>query len=370
MKKKKPPKVYILGDARGFYRIQNTIKFFLDRPKEYRCSFNNYWSNKRPIKYFKSLFINGWHVLFSNIVYVSILNVDADILFEMFLAFIFRKKIVVDYYISIYEKVVVDEGWFKEGSFLAKLAKKLDQFYFDVATKVIFLSDFEKERYCQFIDRSPEHKKCVAIPHCIDESFTISENQDTTFNICWWGSYLPLHGLNIIMEAAKLLKDDNLNLKWYFFGNSDEKAIPYVEKAKELEIEADCVFENSFTMKNGKLIEFLKHHCDLCLGNFGTSTKARSLMSNKVLDACAMKALVLSGNAKAYYGFFDGETDILLCECNAEDIADRVRKVYKMSKDERIKQIEQAYDIFQNQFTITKYNERFAEVLNSLYEEK
>lgn len=362
----KIPKVYVLGDARGYYRVQNVIKYFVDRPNEYRCSFNNYWSKSHIIKYFKSIFINTFHVICSDIVYVSILNVDIDILYEMFIAWILRKKIVVDFYVGIREKVVLDEAWFKEGGFFDKLAILLEKYYFNVATKVLFLSEFEKKRYCDAMHKDSNSDKCVVIPHCVEESFKMEYKSTKEFNICWWGSYLPLHGLDTILDAVKIVKENGYDVKWYFFGNSNEKAIPYIEKAKKLGVLDDCIFENTFTMKNGKLRNFLISNCTVALGNFGTSIKARSLMSNKVLDACAMKCPVISGNSTAYFQFFDGNTDIYLCECDPNALAKKVEYVYKLSEEEMKNNVERAYDVFEENFSVDKFCLLFSELLDSI----
>lgn len=363
---KKIPRVYVLGDARGSYRIQNVLKFLVDRPNEYRCSFNNYWSKNRLVKYFKSIFVNTFHVIFSDIVYVSILNVDLDILYELLIAFIFRKKIVVDFYVSIREKVVLDEGWFKEGGLLDKLSIILERFYFDVAKRVIFLDEHEKIRYCKGMDRNPNLNKCIVIPLCIEENFHITTSRKNGFNVCWWGSYLPLHGLDTILEAAAIVNNNDYDVNWYFFGNSDEKAIPYIEKAASLGIKEKCVFENTFTMKNGKLKEFLMENCTLALGNFGTSVKARNVMVNKVLDACAMKCPVISGNSTPYYEFFDGEKDLFLCEPTAEALAKQIEFAYDIPEDELKEHVECAYKVYLEYFSVEKFSKAFTDILEDI----
>lgn len=364
MKKRK--KVYILGDARGVYRIQNLVKFFVDRPKQYGIIFDNRTSNSRPWKYIKSLFSDFFRVLGSDIIYVCILNVDVDILYALFLARLFRKKIVVDYYVSIYEKVVVDEKWFKEGSFLAKLAKVLDRFYYNSASKIVFLNEMERDHYCEIANIKRKPEKEVIMSLCVEESFKVERIRDEKFNICWWGSYLPLHGLKYMLETAKLLKQRVSNVEWYFFGNSDEKGKPYVELAEEYGILDICHFENTYTMKNGKLQAFLKENCDLALGNFGDSPKAKFLMNNKVIDACAMKTNILTGDASVYSVYFDGENDIYMCKNNPELMADTIYKIYSEEIDVLKARIERSYNIYSENFTEDLYMKRLDTLFGEL----
>lgn len=364
--KSKRKKIYLLGDIRGVYRMQNVIKFLADRPNQYGFLMDNRTSKTRPWKYIKSLFCEPLRVLFSDIIYVCILNVDIDILYAMFWAKLFRKKIITDYYISIYEKVVVDEHWFKPNSFLGKLAGKLDRYYYNCGTKVIFLNEVERDHYCELthIRRKPD--KEVMIGLCIEEFFQIENHSGEEFNICWWGSYLPIHGLKYVLQAAKCVKEKNLPVHWYFFGNDNEKGKPYVHLAKEYGLEDICTFENSYTMKNGKLQEFLQKKCSLALGNFGDSPKGKFLMNNKVLDACAMKCTVLTGSATVYSVYFDGINDIYMTSNTPELIAEKIEEIYHEDKSVLKKRIEQCYRIFQENFTVKIFEKKLGNLFAEL----
>ena len=364
--KKKAKRVYVLGDARGVYRVQNVVKFFVDRPSQYRLSFNNYLSNSRPLKYLKSLLFNTFHVIASNIIYVSILNVDIDILYELLVAKIFGKKIVVDYYISIYEKVVVDEKWFSPKSLAGKLARKLDQYYYGMATKAIFLDNFERNHYCELIGRPVDSPKNIVIPLCVEDNFTIQPATHDSFEVCWWGSYLPLHGLKNILDAAQLVKMQQPEIRWNFWGNDSEKEKEYIKYANMLDIGDVCTFCSDYSMKNGLLEKELQQHCSLALGNFGTSDKARNVMTNKMLDACAVKCLILTASTNAAKEFFDGENDVIFCEPDPDSIAAGVLQVYAMPPEKRIQNIEKAHQIYQDIFSVNTFNREFEKLLNEL----
>lgn len=358
--------VYILGDIRGVYRMQNVIKFFADRPNQFGFVVDTRMSKSRPWKYLKSLVCDPVKVLFSDIIYVCILNVDIDILYALFLAKIFHKKIVVDYYISIYEKVVVDEKWFKPNSLLGKLAKRLDRYYYNCGTKVIFLNEVERSHYCELAQIKRNVEKEVMIGLCIEEFFKVEDNTSKDFNICWWGSYLPIHGLEYMLQAAKCIKARRLPIQWYFFGNNDEKGKKYMKLAQEYGIEDVCHFENSYTMKNGKLQDFLQQNCSLALGNFGDSVKGKFLMNNKVLDACAMQCAVLTGAATVYSVYFDGKQDIYMTSNNPKSMADKIEEIYNEDKAVLKQRIEKSYDIFQNNFTIKIFEKKFGALLEEL----
>lgn len=366
--KNKRKKIYVLGDVRGPYRIQNVIKFLADRPQKYGFCFDNRTCHNRPFKYIKALFAEPLKVLGSNIIYVCILNVDFEILYALIWAKLLRKKILVDYYTSIYEKVVIDEKWFKPNSILGLLAQRLDKFYYYIGTKVIFLNEKERNHYCELPNLNRKKSKELILPFCIEETFKIKKKIEDRecFNICWWGSYLPLHGLEHIIEAAKELNVNKLPIHWYFFGNDSKKGEPYMQLVEKYNISDICHFENSFTMKNGKLQEFLSENCNLALGNFGDSSKAKFLMNNKVLDACAMKCLVLTGNAEVYSLYFNGKTDVFLCDNNPKNMARKIKEIYFTDAKELKKRVNNAYDIYKDNFSEGLFYKRFENIVDEL----
>lgn len=366
-------KVYILGEARGAYRTQNLVKFFLDRQSEYKICYNTFQVNNLVLRYLKSIFVNFWTILQSDIIYVSTLNVDVNIFWELFLAKIFRKHIIIDYYVSVFDTVVLDRKWFKENSILAKVAIKMDRFFIKVGSNVIFLNKTEKNRYCKLASIVSEQDKFKIIPLCVDEvkeiksGFVYGEKEKLT--ICWWGSYLPLHGVNNLLEAASILQRKNINVEWYFFGNSKEKGAPYRKQAEDLHLD-NCVFIDDYTFKNGKLLSFLKKNCDLALGNFGESEKSKNVLINKILDASAMKVNLLTGYSNAVSEFFDGDENIFMCESNPENISKKIEEIFYTDKKNLMKRIVNSYQIYLKTFSVNAYVSCIEELLKGSKNEK
>lgn len=367
--KTKPQKVYFLGEMKGVYRIQNIIKYCLDRPKEYRVYFNGYAKGFSFMKYLGSLFFGLFRALRANIVYVNTLNVDIDIFWELLWCKIFQKKIIIDYYVSVYDTVVLDRGWFKEKSPLAKLARFIDRYYLWVASKIIFLNETEKERYCAIAGKKVKQGKYVIIPLYTEsngfiESAYVNGERDE-LRVCWWGSYLPLHGLENLLEAAHIVNQKGLPVKWSFLGNNSEKGLTYRNKAKELGIEHICYFSDELSFKNGKMLPYLKENCDLAIGNFGDSEKSKNVLINKILDASAMKLNLFTGYSKAVMEFFDEEDSLFMSGCKPEAIATKIEEICDTSREELKRRIEKSYQIYENNFALNIFEQKIGEVLSN-----
>ncbi len=100
------------------------------------------------------------------------------------------------------------------------------------------------------------------------------------FRVLYHGAYLPLHGTEVIVEAAR--KTQHLPIQWDFLGWGAYKA-ETEEKAKGLK---NVRFLDKVPYE--KVAEVIAAH-DIVLGVFGTTAKAARVIGNKVYEcmACA-----------------------------------------------------------------------------------
>ena len=106
-----------------------------------------------------------------------------------------------------------------------------------------------------------------------------SANSETnTFKVLYHGAYLPLHGTEVIVEAARMTQD--LPIQWDFLGWGAYKASTEA-KAKGLK---NVRFLEKVPYV--KVPEVLCAH-DIVLGVFGTTAKAARVIGNKVYECMA-----------------------------------------------------------------------------------
>lgn len=307
-------KFYLSGEITGNYRSQNIIKFLADSDIPFfllspRMNMTNIIPKKLGglLKYIALiltipirvlLIINSTHLL------VLPMNWSAIVYLEIIVAKFFRKKIIVDFYISIYDTLIDARRISSEKSFSAKLHLNKDRFLLKLADKIIFLNKSESIYYQNRIKYELNGNKIFIIPLVIDykkEIFSKLTNTNTStnseFNICWWGTYIPLHGLENIIESFAFLT--NKEIKLYIFGNSDEKSKPYLNLINKLGLENNIIINNEYSFANGKLAPFLIEKCDLALGNFGQSEKAKTVLVNKLVDSLALGLPCLTIATKA-----------------------------------------------------------------------
>lgn len=361
-------KIYLIGRINGSYRSQNIISIliknnysvFFDSGSNYLDGIkrNSIWDKIlikiiREIDALLEVSRKIFMLCFSDIVILLAMNNAKK--WELNLAKFLKKKIITDYYISLYDTQVLDRKNVSLKSLRAKKILKSDRRIVDKANEVIFLNKVEAERYLKLIDRDLKDVNYRIIPLCIDKKDEVkmpffNKKQDF-ITICWWGTYIPLHGLEKIIDAMVILKKENIKFKLYLFGNNKCEGEKYKNIIKELKLEEDIVIIDDYTFSNGKLGEFLVNNCDLVLGNFGESEKAKAVLVNKIIDGIAMKAPVLNGESSAPDEFFDYSNDIWKTNNDPQSIAKKIKSIYSENREEILRRVENSYKIYEKNFS-------------------
>ena len=364
-------KIYISGRAEGSYRTQNLIKVLLDNKYElfYNSIHFSFLSNAKGLKKiiriilrlidesFKRIYIIYNIYLCDILIQPAICN---DFRFEINVAKFFNKTIIVDFYISIYDTMILDRKSYEIGSRKANYYYNLDLNSLKKADFVFFLNKTEANYYLFPFKINFNPSKHIILPLCVEETLKCKlnyySNKNLTFNICWWGNYIPLHGLEVILEAMSILNNSGeLNFHFHMFGNKNKlKETKYKNIIKNLGIQNNVTIENSFTFKNGKLSDFLKENCHLVLGNFGNSSKAKNVLVNKVIDGVAMKSPVLNGESLAPKDYFRNES-IFYTENKPELISKKILEISRLSLDEVNSRVLKSYQVYEQNFSIDSF---------------
>jgi glycosyltransferase involved in cell wall biosynthesis len=109
--------------------------------------------------------------------------------------------------------------------------------------------------------------------------------------VLFYGQFIPLHGIPVIVEAARLLRDESID--WLLIGTGQEAARVRTMIDRE-------PLPRLRWIEWAEYPELLRQiaNADLCLGIFGTSDKAASVIPNKVFQTLAMlKPLITRDSA-------------------------------------------------------------------------
>lgn len=257
-----------------------------------------------------------------------------------------KPKIIFIPLVSLYDTAIIDRGLSKKNNIFAKVLFYLDKYSFKIADLVVFDTNEHIEYICNLFNLNENKFKRVWVGADEDVFYPTLNNdnkkESDILKILFIGKYIPLHGLEYIIKAAKLLENEKkIKFKIIGSGQLDEEIM---DLRKELKI------------KNIDFIKWIEYNelvneinkADVVLGIFGGNGKSLRVIPNKIFQAIACCKPVISGDSLAIRELFTDRKNILLCENkNAESLRGAILELRNDGKL-REKIAETGYEIFKN----------------------
>jgi glycosyltransferase involved in cell wall biosynthesis len=374
-------RVYAIGCPFGSYRARALLEFLASSPDyvfhhadpKYLTPNSASFLNRGIFKVARYLdrFYNLYKLAIADVVYVLPMATLSPL--EYLVARLLKKNIICEFYISQYDTYVNDRQTVAKGTLAAKKLLAKDRRLVDACNVIIFLNKAEGEYYRKTIGRENASQKSLYIPLATNEKLQgkmpFAHGNSQMLTLCWWGTFIPLHGLDKIIHAAEHLQDMGVNFKLYLFGTSEEKSLPYQKHISDLNLDSYVFIDNDKNFADKSLDNFLVEYCDIAFGNFGDSDKARTVMINKVVEAASMRIPVISQRTKALEEYFSDGESILFCDSSPQAIADKVVEI--IGEKDRLKNVAKgAYQLYSRRFTKEAYLDDVTEVLNNVCQSK
>lgn len=104
-----------------------------------------------------------------------------------------------------------------------------------------------------------------------------SKTRDRAIEVLFYGQFIPLHGIDTIVRAARLARDEPI--EWVLIGGGQEEA-----RIRRLLAEAPLPRLEWLPWVDYTELKDWIHRSDICLGIFGDSDKAARVIPNKVFQ--------------------------------------------------------------------------------------
>ncbi len=241
----------------------------------------------------------------------------------MFLAkFLTRKPIIFDAFTSHYGGYILDRQYYPKKSWRAGYYRFLDKYSCKLADLVLLDTRAHINFFVKEFDLPPEKFRRIwaGAPDVFFNHSQIARKDDKVFTVVFFGTFIPLQGVEHIIKAAKILEKENIT--FHVIGDGQEKPMAIL-LAKELELK-NVKFTGTISSEDLKgEIE----GADICLGIFGNTPKASLVIPNKVYDALAMKKPVITADTPAIRELFDEKDLLFVKAANPESLADGIIKL-------------------------------------------
>ncbi len=231
-------------------------------------------------------------------------------------------RLVADVFLSSYNTLVEDRGTLRRGGIAARLVHAIEG-------RLLGLADVN------LID-TPEHAELVnalyprlaplqSIPLAIDEERFSYAPPAASATVVFWGTYIPLHGVETILEAAALLQNAEPLLRFLLIGRGQE-----YPGARELAVRLklrNVDFEEGI-LPMERIIERARD-CFAALGVFGATRKAAQVLPYKAVHALALGLPLISADTPASRRYLeDGTNALLVPPGDATALASAIQRVF------------------------------------------
>jgi glycosyltransferase involved in cell wall biosynthesis len=262
------------------------------------------------------------------------------------LSMLAHRPLVFDLHISLHGTIVEDRKLVEPGSLFARLIYAVDKYACLLADMVLLDTEAHIKHFgSKFgIETSKFRRLFVGANDVHYQPLPRTEANDV-FKVLYYGKYIPLHGVEYIVQAARELAEYT-DIRFEFVG-----AGQVYPQARALASE--------FGLSNIKWIEWLPPEqlvhrigdADVCLGIFGTSPKAGLVVPSKVYVGLAMKKAVVTGDSPAVREILSHSENVLLCRMGDGDAL--AREILRLRNDPLLCQkiASNGYKLFRQQFS-------------------
>ncbi len=206
-----------------------------------------------------------------------------------------------DIFVSLYDAIVIDRRLARR----VTLASRLLYAWEWLATRladVLIIDTKEHARYIETLFRLP-HNKVSSLWVGVEPDFFVHARTSLISNkkpgdkiqVLYYGQFIPLHGLDTIIEAASLIEQErDVACEWTLIGRGQlqdeiDKQIENLQLQSILRID---------WIDYSELVDWIAQ-ADICLGIFGSSGKALRVVPNKVYQIVAAGRPLVTADSPA-----------------------------------------------------------------------
>lgn len=201
------------------------------------------------------------------------------------------KKLFFDAFISLYDTEVLDRKRWSKWHPRAWVLWMIDRLSVTLADEVIVDTQAHRNYFVRTFGLDPKRVRVVYL-EALKDIFTPGNGKPRNEKpeIVFYGTLIPLHGIEIIGSAIRELVDQGCAANFIFAG---PEKLGRVVRSWNL---PSVKFRGFLTLP--EIAEMLRN-ADLALGIFGTSGKASRVIPHKVVDAVACGTPVITADTPA-----------------------------------------------------------------------
>lgn len=239
--------------------------------------------------------------------------------------FLFGKRIIFDAFLSLYDSNVFDRKVYGAKSIGGLKDYFLDWYSVRLALRTL-IDTSEHIKYFSETFHIPQNRFIRVLIGADDMVFSRKDGDEDKdedkgkkpFVVEFHGTFIPLQGVEYIVEAAHYLNSKNVIFN---LCGSGQTFTEVKKSADELKVtNVNFLGKVPFTELPPKIIE-----ADVCIGILGSTEKTKRVIPNKVYECAAMGKAVITADSPAIREVFTNKKDMLFCAvADAKNLAEKI----------------------------------------------
>ncbi|MFO7888931.1 MAG: glycosyltransferase [bacterium] len=272
-----------------------------------------------------------------------------------------NKKILFDLYVSTFDTMVYDRKVTAGNTLLARWFRFADRLSMQLANKIILETKDHITNYAEKFKISEE--KFFHIFLGLNENLFLkniqSKKKENNFLVHFHGEYAPFHGVEYILRAADLLRDEDIRFRIIGRGITYAKDMKLASRLKLSKVQfIDWVPYESLADKMAE--------ADCCLGFFGTNPRAQRIFTNKVVETLAVGKPLITGRNQPVQELLEHKKNALLVRRgDSKDLAAAILQL-KNDKKLRKKIAENGHNVFRKFCSMEVFSQKLKTVIEKV----
>lgn len=317
--------LYVVTKNLDYIRVSQELKILEEKASDYKVigSYSMHYVIRILTVYLKLLFtsVKPYDTIF--------VGFAPQLVLPIWLWKLRKSNLVIDFFISCYDTLCCDRKKIKPNSIFGRLLHELDKSVINKADLVICDTNTHGKYFTDEFSVSPS-KLCTiyleadtTIYH--PQNIPRPEHLKDKFIVLYFGSGLPLQGIDIVLKTMALLKD-NKKMYFFFIGPIKDKRLIELNPISDNIEYIDWVPQE-------KLAEYIDM-ADLCLaGHFNADIqKASRVIAGKAFIYQAMGKRMILGDNEANRELFVEDDKIVYVRMGDEKALAESIKYFKKSR--------------------------------------
>jgi glycosyltransferase involved in cell wall biosynthesis len=270
-----------------------------------------------------------------------------DVPLAKILSLFTSKSVVFDPLSPRYETKITDWKRKPPDSWQARWNFNIDNWSLKLSDRILADTQAHKDYYSQRYNLPSE--KIDVLPVGYDDDLYkpsgIIKRADG-FTVLFFGSFVPLHGVDVIIQSAKIVSIKDPSIQFIIIGSGQTMRLAET-LASRLRLD-NLRFEGWLPQR---ALPKRIASSDLCLGIFGRTEKARRVVPHKIFQSLGMRKPLITTRTPAVEEFFTHRENIFLIpEPRSELLAQAILEL-KRDLDLRERIAERGYKLVSSNFS-------------------